>query len=152
MDRSGWIGYLSGLEDGTDALIGLKLPRNTKNHESASVEGVDVLGRTEPRATHANHCVPVDVDESEDDEGDDVSHCHMSPEPDTADIADCEQEEDILGRILGYLGIVVDVDGNKDTTAENGDGSEHPADHSKESEVCDGVWADLLEKLWLFGV
>ena len=112
MDGSGGIGYLGRLENGADALVGLKLFRNTLNHECAGVEGVDVLGRTEPDATHVDHGFPVDVDESEDDEGDDVSHRNMSPEPDTTDVPDCKQQEDILGRTLGHLGVVVDVDGD----------------------------------------
>jgi len=56
-----------------------------------------------------------------------------------------------LGWFLGYLGVVVDVNGNEDATAEGRDSGEHPADHSEKAEVCDGVWADLLEKLWLLG-
>jgi len=110
VDGSGGIGYLGRLENCADALVGLKLFRNTLNHECAGVEGVDVLGRAEPDATHVDHGFPVDVDESEDDEGDDVSHRDMSPEPDTTDISDCEQQEDILGRTLGHLCVVVDVD------------------------------------------
>ena len=112
VDRSGWIGYLHRLEDGPNALVGLKLLRNALDHECASIERVHVLGRTEPVAAHANHGTPVDVDESEDDKGDDISHDHMSPEPDAANISDCEKEENVLGRFLGYLGVVINVDGD----------------------------------------
>jgi len=54
----------------------------------------------------------VEVDESEDDKGDDVGHRHMGPEPNSANIPDCEEEEDVLGRFLGYLGVVVNVNGD----------------------------------------
>jgi len=112
VDGSSWIGNLHRLEDCANAFVGLELLWNTLNHESASVEGIRVLGRTEPGAAHADHGIPVDVDESEDDEGDDICHRNMSPEPDPTDISDCEEHEDILGPILGYFDIVVDVDGD----------------------------------------
>ena len=112
MDGCGWIGYLHGLEDGPNTLVGLIFLRNTLNHESASVERILVLGGTEPGATHADHGTPVEVDESEDDKGDDVGHHHMGPEPNPTNIPDCEQEEDVLGWFLGDLGVVVNVDGD----------------------------------------
>ena len=112
MDGCGWVGYLHRLEDGPNALVGLELLRNALNHERASVEGIFILGRTEPSATHANHGPPVEVDESEDDKGDDISHRNVGPEPDSANIPDREQEEDVLGRVLGYLGVVVNIDGD----------------------------------------
>jgi len=112
VDGCGWIGYLHGLEDGPNALVGLELLRNTLNHESASVERILILGRTKPGATDADHGTPVEVNESEDDEGDDVGHHYMGPEPNSANIPDCEEEEDILGRSLGYLCVVVNVDGD----------------------------------------
>ena len=143
VDGSGWIGHLHRLEDGTNALVGLELFRNTLNHEGSGVERVHVLGGTEPVAAHADHSIPVNVDKGEDDKGNDIGHYHVSPEPDTTDISDGEEEEDVLRRVLDHLGIVVDVDGNQNTTAEDGDGGEHPAEHSKESKVRDGIWADL---------
>jgi len=109
VDGCGWIGYLHRLEDGPNALVGLELLRNTLNHECAGVERIHVLRRTKPDATHADHGTPVEVYESEDDKGDDISHHHMSPEPDSADIPDCEEEKDVLGWFLGYLGVVVNV-------------------------------------------
>lgn len=90
MDRSGWIGHLRRLEDGPDALVGLELLWNTLNHECASIERIRVLGRTEPGAAHADHGVPMDVDESKDDKGYNISRDYVSPEPDTTDISDCE--------------------------------------------------------------
>ena len=112
MDRGGWIGYLDRLEDGPNALVGLELLWNTLNHECASIERIDVLGGAEPDAAHADHSIPVGVNEGEDDKGDDVSHHYVGPEPDSADISDREQQEGILGGVLGYLDVVVDVDGN----------------------------------------
>jgi hypothetical protein len=112
VDGCGWVGYLHRLEDGPNALVGLVLLWNALDHERASVERIHELGRTEPDAAHADHGTPVDIDETEDDKGDDISHRHMSPEPDTTNISDCEQEENILGRFLGYLDVVVKVDGD----------------------------------------
>lgn len=69
----------------------------------------------------------MDVDKTEDDKGDEISHDHMCPEPGTTDVSDSEEEEDILRRALVDLGVVVDVDGDEDTTAEDGNSCEHPA-------------------------
>ena len=145
VDGGGWIGHLHRLEDGANALVGLELFWNALDHECASVERIHVLGRTEPDTAHADHGVPVHVDESEDDQGDDISHRDVSPEPGTLNVPNCEGEENILVRILGHLGVVVDVDGDEDATAEDRDCGEHPADHPEETKECDGVWADLLK-------
>ena len=152
MNGSGWIGHLHGLENGTDALVGLELLRNSLDHESSGIERIHVLGGTEPGAAHANHGVPVEVDKGKDDKGDDISHDDVSPEPFTTDVSDGEDEEDVLRRVLVQLGVVVDIDGDQNTAAENRDGGEHPTEHSKKSKECDGVWADLVQKLWLLGV
>ena len=112
MDRGGRVGHLHRLEDGANPFVGLELLWNTLDHEGSSIEGIHVLGGTEPDAAHAGHGIPVEVDENEDDKGDDISHNDMGPKPGTTDTADCEDEEGVLGRALVDLGIVVDVDGN----------------------------------------
>lgn len=149
---SGWIRHSRRLEDGANALVGLELLWNSLDHEGSGIERVHVLGGTEPNAAHADHGVPMDVDKGEDDKSNDIGHDHVSPEPDTSDISDGEEEEDVLRRALVHLGIVVEVDGNQNTAAEDGDGGEHPTEHSEKSKECDGIWADFVQKFWLLGV
>ena len=112
VDGGSRIGHLQRLENGTNAFVGLELLWNTLNHESSCIERIDVLGGTEPSAAHANHGVPVDVYEEEDDKGDEIGNDHVSPEPDTTDISDGEEEEGVLGWALVHLGIVIKVDRN----------------------------------------
>jgi hypothetical protein len=76
----------------------------------------------------------------------------MCPEPGAANVSDGDEEQDILRRAFVDLGVVVDVDGDEDTTAEEGNSCEHPAQHSEEPEECDGVWPDLVQKLRFLGV
>ena len=112
MDRGGWIGHLHRLKDGANALVGLELLWNTLNHEGPSIKRIHVLGGTEPDATHVDHGLPVGVDEGEDNKGNDISHDYVRPEPDTSNVSDSDDEEDILRRVLVHFGIVVDVDGD----------------------------------------
>jgi hypothetical protein len=79
VNGSGWIGHLHGLEDGANPLVRLIFFWNTLNHEGPSIERIHVLGRTKPDPSHADHGVPMDVDESEDDKRNDIGHGYVGP-------------------------------------------------------------------------
>lgn len=72
MDGRGRVRCLGGVEDSTDTLVGLVLPRDVVQHEGPGVEGLDVFRGTEPLQSETDDDLPVVPDEGHDGPADDV--------------------------------------------------------------------------------
>jgi len=80
MDGSGRIWNLHGIKDGLDALIRLKVLRDTHDDQGAGIEGLGVFRGAEELFTKAHHGGPVKPNYDYNDSGDNINHADMRPE------------------------------------------------------------------------
>ena len=100
----------------------------------------------------ADHLAPVDVDEAYDEESDEIGDSDVGEEDVAGDVADGEHAEDVAALLVDVFEVVVDVDGDEDAAAEDGDAGEEPAHHAEEAQKGDRVQADLVHELGFLGV
>lgn len=144
------IGGLSTLEDCSQALIGLQLPRDASDHEGPCVKGFDVFWGPKPLRPQSYDSPPVHPDESHDNEANDVCDGHMYEENVAGDVPNSQNREVIV--LLAVLEGVDDVDRDEGSAGEEGNASEDPTHHTQEPKVDSGVQANLVHKNRFFGM
>lgn len=76
----------------------------------------------------------------------------MNPESPSLDVLDGHRAEKVCLALGDVIGVVGDVQWQKNRTAESSDAKEEPSHHSEEAEKGNGVQSDLFEEFGLFGV
>ena len=152
VNGGGGVWDLHRLEYGPKALVGLELLRHLGDHERARVERLDVLGRAEPLAPKPHDFAPVNVDEGDDNERDEIVDHDVGNEHVVVDVPDGEHGQDVTRFCWDVPYVVDDVDGDEDSACHEGDSGEQPTAETTKAEVDDGVEPDLLDKLGLLRV
>src|ERR1700742_3692486 len=86
----GRIWNLNGIEDGPDTFIGLKLLRDARDGQGASVERKGVFRGAEELFTKADHSFPVKPNDDNDDSGDNINNADVGPKEVSSNVTDGE--------------------------------------------------------------